>query len=395
MEDSEKLERKIAQYPYLKFNREGLGDFKPKNVVPSVLDSGIVFSTINARSAIEIGLRCLKPQKGDEILLPAYQCPVAIHAVVRAGMSPVFYEIYEDCTINYANLKSKVSSKTKAILAVHYFGFPTPTDEIRELCTDLNIYFVEDCALTFFGENNGRPIGAKADFSIASLYKFFPAYHGGFLIFQNKKLAEQMEKQSTPLLFQLKSALNTLEMGCESDNSLRFRKAIFAAKDRILRCFKPSNSKGNIATSQGTKQNPFSPEVIDKTYSDQKMPLFSKMIYSITNKEKVMVKRQHNFQFLSNALKDKPGLQPLKRKLPATVVPYNFPILSEKADKLAKFLRDRNVKIARFAEYLWKGINKADYPVTCFYAKNCIQLPIHQSLTIKDMEHIINIIDDF
>ena len=96
--------------------------------------------------------------------------------------------------------------------------------------------------------------------------------------------------------------------------------------------------------------------------------------------------------FLLEALAGIEGCEPLFDGLPGYVVPYNFPLVSPKADILTGTLRDRHVKVARFAGFLWEGIDKSICPVSVFYSKNCIQLPVHQSLGLDDMAYMAEII---
>lgn len=388
---------KIPLYPYLNFETANKHVGKKDYNIPGLVDTGIVYSTLNARSALEIGLRSLKIQQGDEMLFPAYQCPVAVYAAVKAGIKPIFYKINDDCSLNISDIEQKISFRTKAVLIVHYFGFPNSIAEIRKICDKLKIYLIEDCALSFYGVCDNLPIGSIGDFSIASLYKFFPVYDGGFLKFENKELARNVKIKSSHLFFQIKSALNTIEMGSELKNGINVRKHLFQLKDRTWTGIKSFGKKSpnRPAPIIRKKRNPYTPELINDSYSRNEMPIFSKIVYKITDKNKLIGIRRRNFNILLKALKNVPGNRPLFDKLPPEVVPYDFPIISQKADNLAKEFRDKHVRIARFAEYLWGDMDKNTCPVSSFYSKHCIQLPIHQSLTSEDMHYMISIIEEF
>ena len=131
--------RKITQHPFLKAELLTSIGRKKRINIPSVIDTGIVYGTINARSALDLGIRCLRLQPGDEVLIPAYHCPVMVYPVVKAGGRPVFYQINSDCSTNIDDLKRKITRHTKAVIVVHYFGFPSRVSDIRSICTQKNI----------------------------------------------------------------------------------------------------------------------------------------------------------------------------------------------------------------------------------------------------------------
>lgn len=80
----------ISQYPYL--TKEMLANpfSAPSSKVRNIVKSSAYLTTINARSALEMGLSGLQFNEGDEVLLPAYHCPVMVYPLIKLGLIPGF-----------------------------------------------------------------------------------------------------------------------------------------------------------------------------------------------------------------------------------------------------------------------------------------------------------------
>jgi len=388
--------KKIPLYPYLSYDSIDKFPNEKEFYIPNIADTGIVYSTLNARSALEIGISSLKLKKGDEILFPAYHSPTTVYASLKAGGKPVFYKINPGCSINIADIEKKITSRTKAVLVVHYFGFPNSLSQIRDICNNKKIYLIEDCAHAFYGYCDNLQIGSIGDFSIASLWKFFPVHHGGVLKYRNKEIANGISMKTPSLFYQLKSALNSLERGNESRHSGNFRKFIFSFKDKLwarLRYNKINYTPPSPTFLLEKKSaNNYLHELAHENYSSYEMPFFSKFIYKMTNKENLIYQRRQNFSILLKEFKSVVGIKPLFNELPPNVVPYVFPIISNNTDELVKQLKSQRVNISRFGEHPWDDMDKKICDVSFFYSKHCIQLPIHQSLTLEDMKYMIDVI---
>ena len=383
---------RIAPYPY--FNRKSLSSNQKRRCssIPSAIDTGTVYTTMNGRSALEIGLGSLQLDSEDEVLLPAYHCPVMVYPILKAGCKPTFYKINTDCSVNLDDLDHKITKRTKAVIVIHYFGFQSAVSEIRSLCNKHNLYLIEDCAHCFYGFRNEATVGSFGDFSIVSLWKFFPTCDGGFLKFENKKLSENVRTIIPNAFFQVKSAINTLENGSGVGGRKNLRTVFLEFIGQIWKTIKTKEEKNKLPDYvEGQRINPYSLSLVSNSYSNEKTPVFSKFIYKMADKERLVRRRRNNFHILLNELKEISGVKPLFDKLPPMVVPYTFPIVSKNADKLAKNLKSRGVGVLRFGEFLWEKMDRATCPVSLYYSKQCIQIPIHQSLTFNDMEYIVKI----
>lgn len=130
-----------------------------------------------------------------EIVVPAYTCKIMLEVIVTTGNIPVFVDIdLADYNMDLNALKSAITTKTKAIIATHMFGYPTNIKAIREIANNEQIVIVEDAALTFPGSTLGRD-GLQGDVSLFSFGPGKPLFtlRGGAIVTNNAKLYEKLE----------------------------------------------------------------------------------------------------------------------------------------------------------------------------------------------------------
>jgi len=144
-----------------------------------------------ARTALEYGFRYLGLQAGDEILYPAYICDVTMVPCNNLGIRVKFYEISDDLTVDFSNIRKTLTQKTRALLAVNYFGFPQPAAEIRNFCREHGLYFIEDSAHSFLSIINGLAAGSHGDISILSFRKMIPMVNGAALVVNHQPADEE------------------------------------------------------------------------------------------------------------------------------------------------------------------------------------------------------------
>ncbi|MEP6806247.1 MAG: aminotransferase class V-fold PLP-dependent enzyme, partial [Flavobacterium sp.] len=100
---------------------------------------------------IELG----KLKKGDEVIVPANTYIASILAILQAGLTPVLVEPkLETYNINPDLIQEKITSNTKAILAVHLYGQLAEMDQINEIANQNNLLIIEDAAQSHGAENN-------------------------------------------------------------------------------------------------------------------------------------------------------------------------------------------------------------------------------------------------
>ncbi|MFM8932788.1 MAG: DegT/DnrJ/EryC1/StrS family aminotransferase, partial [Gemmataceae bacterium] len=129
--------------------------------------------------ALSLALHGLGIGAGDEVILPPYTFFATVGSVVRCGATPVFCDI-DPVTFNIDpyQIESKITPKTKAIIAVHLFGQCADMDPIWAIAERHGLLVIEDAAQSLGAEYKGRKVGTLG--AVACL-SFYPSKNlGGF-----------------------------------------------------------------------------------------------------------------------------------------------------------------------------------------------------------------------
>lgn len=143
-------------------------------------------------AALEIVLRFIDV-KDKEVIVPTNTFVASANAVNFAGGKPVLCEIEaQTLCANLEDIKSRVNSRTKAIIIVHIAGLPFPQiNELRYLCDKKRLFLIEDAAHAVGGEIGNKKVGS---FGLAGCFSFYPTKImttciGGMVTTDSKKLA--------------------------------------------------------------------------------------------------------------------------------------------------------------------------------------------------------------
>jgi len=142
----------------------------------------------NGTDAIVLVLNALEISNGDEVICPAFTFYATAEAIARAGATPVFADI-DPHTLNLdpAAVADKITTKTKAIVAVHLFGRPAPLAELAALGVPL----IEDAAQAF-GSPEIATTGVASTFSFYPTKNLFALGDGGLVAVNDPELAERI-----------------------------------------------------------------------------------------------------------------------------------------------------------------------------------------------------------
>jgi dTDP-4-amino-4,6-dideoxygalactose transaminase len=133
--------------------------------------------------------------KGSEIIVPANSFIASSEAVTRSGHKVVFCDCDEyNYTLSIPSFRSKISAKTRAVVAVHLYGHPCDMDALLVEARKHNLKIIEDCAQAHGAEYNGKRVGAIGDIGTFSFYpgKNLGAYgDAGAIVTNNPTLAKR------------------------------------------------------------------------------------------------------------------------------------------------------------------------------------------------------------
>jgi perosamine synthetase len=120
-------------------------------------------------SALHLALAVAGVKRQDEVILPPQTFVATGLAILMQGAIPVFADIqYETGNIDPKSIKEKITSLTKAIIPVHWAGYPCDLDEINHIAREHNLTVIEDAAHALGADYKGRPIGSISDFTCFS-----------------------------------------------------------------------------------------------------------------------------------------------------------------------------------------------------------------------------------
>jgi dTDP-4-amino-4,6-dideoxygalactose transaminase len=150
----------------------------------------------NGTAALHLALLGIECGPGDEVVLPSLNFVAAANAIAHTGATPVFCDIkgVHDLNLDPADVEAALSPRTKAIVVLHYGGFPCDMAAVRQLAESRGIEIVEDAAhapgATWRGERCGA-LGRIACFSFFS-NKNMPVGEGGMIVTDDAELAERV-----------------------------------------------------------------------------------------------------------------------------------------------------------------------------------------------------------
>jgi perosamine synthetase len=126
--------------------------------------------TVNSgTSALYLALAVAGIKPGDEVVLPPQTFIATGHVVLMHYAKPVFVDIqYKTGNIKPESFRQKITDKTKAVIPVHWGGYPCEMDEINEIAKARNIAVIEDAAHALGATYKGKPIGTVSRFTAFS-----------------------------------------------------------------------------------------------------------------------------------------------------------------------------------------------------------------------------------
>ena len=134
--------------------------------------------------------------EGDEVITTPITFAASSNCVLYCGGTPVFADISpETYNISSVDIERKITSKTKAIIAVHFTGQPCEMDQIHEIADKHNLIVIEDGAHALGAVYKGKRVGTLSDMTT---FSFHPVKHittgeGGMILTDNPKLYERLK----------------------------------------------------------------------------------------------------------------------------------------------------------------------------------------------------------
>jgi dTDP-4-amino-4,6-dideoxygalactose transaminase len=152
--------------------------------------------TTSCTDALEMAAILLDVKPGDEVIAPSYTFVSTVNAFVLRGAKIVFVDSEETTpNLDVSALKSAITPKTKAIIAVHYAGVACDMDSLVQICQEHNIFLVEDAAQAIDSYYKGKPLGSFGHLSAFSFHetKNIISGEGGVLVINDERFSKRAE----------------------------------------------------------------------------------------------------------------------------------------------------------------------------------------------------------
>jgi dTDP-4-amino-4,6-dideoxygalactose transaminase len=159
--------------------------------------------THSCTAALEMAAILADIQPGDEVIMPSYTFVSTANAFVLRGGIPVFVDIRLDTlNIDETKIEAAITSKTKAIVPVHYAGVSCDMDAIMAIANRHNLIVIEDAAQAILSTYKGRPLGSIGHLGCYSFHetKNIISGEGGALLINDERFlgrAEMIREKGT------------------------------------------------------------------------------------------------------------------------------------------------------------------------------------------------------
>tara|TARA_A100001011_G_scaffold400493_2_gene515506 strand:- start:1876 stop:2973 length:1098 start_codon:yes stop_codon:yes gene_type:complete len=301
--------------------------------------------------ALMMGLWALGIKKGDEVITSTISFIASAGAIFHLGAKPVFVDVCDDLNIDPDLIERSITSKTKAIMPVHWSGKICKMDKIKKISKKYGIPIIEDSAQgigSYYKKIHSGNFGKVSAFSAHPLKNLNALGDSGFLVTNNKKIYEKvklyrnhgLKSRDNVVLFGVNSRLDSLNAEVLSFRLKKLKNIILKRRKNI------SLYKKYIKTNKVQLPNDS-----DNSYDSYVM----------------MISKCKNRNGLKKYLNSK-GVQSL--------IYYGTPLHLHKASK----------KI---------GYKKGDFPNSEKICNQVLSFPHHQYLTEREIKYVSQCINDF
>jgi len=158
-----------------------------------------VLFTNSGTGGLDIALLSAGVKAGDEVITTPMTCTVTNTVIVMRQAVPVFADVqYDTANIDPKDIEHRITEKTKAIMVVHWSGYPCEMDEINKIAKKHSLEVIADGAHALGASYKGKPISQAADYTMFSLQsiKQMTTIDGGLLAISMKKSRKDLIQYS-------------------------------------------------------------------------------------------------------------------------------------------------------------------------------------------------------
>lgn len=343
-----------------------------------------VFPTHRARTGLWLLADLAAIQPGDELLAPGYNCGSEIAPFVRRGINVRLYRVDSAGRIDLQHAAERMSRRTRAMLVVHYFGWPQPLREVVSFCAAHGLLLIEDCALALFSESDGGPVGTAGDAAVFSFPKTLSVPDGGALACRNAPWATSARLRRP----------RWREVG---RRMLPLWKARVLGVSARIGMHRPTRwlSAALFGQRRSDIESVDRPDMPSDYYFDERLAGLdvSRITAGILRRvapERVRSARRRNYTRLSELLAGVPEIRPLFGGLPPGVCPLVFPLLVDDRRTWLAALHARGVPAIGWWAGFHRGLLWDEVPEACELKSRVIALPVHHEMRFDAVDYVGN-----
>lgn len=306
----------------------------------------------NGLDALVLILKAYGISEGDEVIVPSNTFIATALAVSYTGAEPVFVEpTLEYYNIDVNRIEEKITSKTKAIIAVHLYGQPADMDSIISIAKKYNLKVIEDAAQAHGALYKGKRVGGLGD---AAGFSFYPGKNLGALG----------------------------DAGCVTTNDLEIAETV-----RALGNYGSDYKYHHIYMGQNSRL-----DELQAAFLSAKLPTMDKI-----NDERQRIAKMY-IEGISNPNIDLP--QVLDDTNP---VWHIFAIRCNQRDVLAEYMESNGIGVGKHypipihlqKAYRNLGYEKGSFPISEIISSTELSLPMFYGMSNDQIQHVINTINSY
>ena len=339
----------------------GMGEdvMKFENAIKKYLDTKMSVVCVNTgTSALHLSLAALDFNIGDEILVPSITYVATFQSITALGLKPIVCDVLEDTVfIDIDDAKRRITSRTRAIIPVHYASNSAGTSRVYELAEEFDLRVIEDAAQSFGCKRDGEKVGKYGDILCFSFdgVKNITSGEGGAILSSDINFIQKIRDMRL--------------LGVEKDTEKRYLGQRSWDFDVKLQGYRYHMS--NIMAALG-----IAPLQRLDNFIKKRQNIAKEYIYLLKNIRQVQIL---NFDF-------------------SEIAPYVFVIKAKKRDQLREFLMQHNIETGihyKPNHILSKFKTNYSLPVSEKLYEKILTLPCHFDLNFEDIGFIVNKIGDF
>jgi dTDP-4-amino-4,6-dideoxygalactose transaminase len=150
----------------------------------------------NCTAALYMAVLALELKEGDEVIIPSLTFVADLNATLMAGARPVLADCtsFDDWNISARTIEPCITPRTRAVMVVHFAGYPCDMDPIIELCKKYKLFLIEDVAHAPAATYKGRTCGTMGDIGCFSFFsnKNLSVGEGGMLSTKNPEIHQTL-----------------------------------------------------------------------------------------------------------------------------------------------------------------------------------------------------------